>query len=282
MDQRKRKSEDQLLDQLVAEFGSEAPEPGCEPAPVTEEPARGPVPEEPEKKQKKPKKEKKKKKHGSWIITILFYLLLIGAIAFCVFQIRSRAEMLNEELMTFEKAQPRYRCQEIFDSVFADPDWGDLYDKAGIQDTAFEGKEEFVAYMEEKVGDQPLTYREVQAASGKRYEVLLGEEMIGAFTISDHSTDPDAPDWQLDGVEIFFTRQQGGTIQMQAGHTATVNGVALDDSFLVASSSLTVQDGTEGGKVIPQSRTMAITGLLCKPELAILDAEGKPVEAVFD
>ena len=283
MDQRKRKSEDQLLDQLLAEFGSEAPETPepdyePEPAPMTEEPME--EPEVPEKKQKK--KKEKKKKHGSWVITILFYLLLIGAVAFCFFQVRSRAELLHEELMTFEKAQPRYRCQEIFDSVFADPDWADLYVKAGIQDTAFEGKEEFAAHMQEKVGEESLTYREVQAASGKRYEVLLGEEMIGAFTISDHSTDPDAPDWQLDGVEVYFTRQQGGTIQMQAGHTATVNGVPLDETYLVASSSLTVQDGTEGGKVIPQSQTMAITGLLRKPELAILDAQGNPVEAVFD
>ena len=66
-------------------------------------------------------------------------------------------------LVDYEAAQPTTKCEEIFDQLFADPDWGALYDAAGIEDTIYEGKDVFVAYMEEKVGDRELTYMQTSA-----------------------------------------------------------------------------------------------------------------------
>ncbi len=55
-------------------------------------------------------------------------------------------------LINYEMAQPTRKCEEVFTQLFADPDWGVLYDSAGIQDTVYESKGAFVSYMKNKVG----------------------------------------------------------------------------------------------------------------------------------
>ena len=54
---------------------------------------------------------------------------------------------LRNWLTRYELAQPATKSKEVFEKLFSDPDWGALYDMAGVQDTAFENKDAFASYM---------------------------------------------------------------------------------------------------------------------------------------
>ena len=50
---------------------------------------------------------------------------------------------LRNWLVRFESAQPTAKCAQVFQDLFADPDWAELYDLAGMENTGAQGKEAF-------------------------------------------------------------------------------------------------------------------------------------------
>ena len=88
------------------------------------------------------KKEKKTKYKGNKTVTKVFYtcyflmiLLFCGGVFFA-------HGLLVDWLTKFEAAQPTVKSEEVFTELFAQPDWADLYDRSGMTDTVYEGKEE--------------------------------------------------------------------------------------------------------------------------------------------
>ena len=81
----------------------------------------------------------------------LFILLFCGASFFGL-------HALHGWLTRYELAQPSTKSEAVFRRLFADPDWGTLYDLA--QDHSNEDRETFVTRMESAVGNAELTYME--------------------------------------------------------------------------------------------------------------------------
>jgi len=194
---------------------------------------------------------------------------------------------LRDFLVDFEAAQPTVQSKQVFDSLFANPDWSSLYDMAGIEDTPYEGKEEYVAYMENLVGDSELNMIETSAglSGGKKYYVRTGDIRVASFTMTSDTDLTDMtqiPDWRLGKVEVFFERNESFRIQKQDGHTATVNGVPLDDSFTIQIATTAAEDylpiKVSGNRTCVQE----ITGLMAKPEVKITDETGAEMEIVYD
>ena len=227
----------------------------------------------------------KPQKKGPRLGGVIFYTLYFLFIAIFVGGTFLGLNWLDNWLVDYEAAQPTVKCQEVFDELFGAPDWGKLYDLAGIQDTAYEGKDAFVAYMTEKVGDNPLTFVETSAglSGDKKYFVKLGDERIASFTLEGkQEKKTDIPDWQFGKVELFFAREDGYLIQKVDGHTAYVNGVPLDDSFTIQITSTSAEEflpiGTTGAKICVQS----ITGLMVKPTITIKDQSGAEMPVSYD
>ena len=213
-----------------------------------------------------------------YTVYFLFIFLFFGGMFFVL-------QWLNGWLGDYEAAQPTVKCQEVFDSLFGNPDWGSLYDRAGIQDTAYEGKEEYITYMQNKVGDQKLNFVETSAglSGDKKYFVRLGDEKIASFTLMGEAEKiTDIPDWELGAVELFFDRQEGYLIEKLDGHTAYVNGVELDDSFTIQTTSTSAEQylpiGVTGAKTCIQS----ISGLMAKPEVTVTNRAGEQMEVTYN
>ena len=218
---------------------------------------------------------------GGIIFYTLYFLLIF---VFCAGTWLA-TKWLQGWLVDYEASQPTIKSQEVFDQLFANPDWAALYKSAGIQDTPYEGVDAYVAYMQEKAAGKALTYTETSAGTSgdKKYLVKLDDEKVASFTLSggtEHVTD--IPDWTLGTVELFFDRAEGYKIQKMDGHTAYVNGAPLDDSFTIqiattkADSYLPV--GTTGARKCLQE----IDGLMAKPTVEIYDAMGNPMEVTYD
>ena len=182
----------------------------------------------------------KKKKKGPRMGGVIFYTLYFMFILIFFLGTYLGLQWLHGWLNDYEQAQPTVKAQQVFTQLFTSPNWGDLYDAAGAQDSPYEGKEEYVAYMEQLVSGRALTYEETSAglSGDKKYVVRLDNVKVASFTLVDKNkvgttvslenleNIGDIPDWQLGAVEVFFEREGTYLIEKLDGHTAYVNDVA--------------------------------------------------------
>ena len=230
--------------------------------------------------QAKEKKAKKKATKG----TIAFYAIYFVCIALCFAFVAGVLSYLDGWLVKHEKSQPKAQSQQVFDRYFADPDWGVIYDAAGLSNTAYEGKDEFVTYMGEKVGAEELRY--VATASGdpdklSKYLVKLGDERIASFTLSADS-DAKIKQWELSGIEVFFKRDQSVTVCAGSGQTVYVNGVALGEEHIIRTTVTLAEDYLPEGLHGHSSTTYYLDGLLVAPTVEVKDSQGDPVKLTYD
>lgn len=255
-------------------------------APVTEVPEVADVPEvvetpeqKPVKKAEKKSRKKKNSKKGSAVF-YTFYIMLVLVLALGSFL---GYRWLEGWLTEYEAAQ--VKCQEVFQELFADPDWGALYERAGVQDTLFEGKDAYIAHMQSKIGDADLTCLETSAglSRNKKFEVRFGNEKIASFTMEgDRKYITDIPDWQLSQVELVMNRNNTIRIQTVEGTIAYVNGVALDDSYTVQIAGTAAEDFLPMGITGIRMYTQEVSGLMAKPVVTVMDETGANLVVEYD
>lgn len=299
-DQKNKQGTD--VQQLVSERNTapakKTPAPRQE-APVKKAaPAAEPVKKaQPTKKQPAPqsapaKKQKKGPRLGSVIFYTLYFLFILVFFLATLIGLR----WLRSWLSDYEQAQPTVKAEQVFQQLFTDPDWGALYTSAGAKDSAYEGKDEYVTYMENKVGSTALNYMETSAglSGNKKYVVRLGDEKVATFTLVDNNkvssslnlenleSITDIPDWQLGSVEVFFEREESYRIEKMDGHTAYVNGVALDESFTIMEATTIAEEYLPEGLTGVSMCTQEVTGLMEKPEVTVFDENGTQLEVSYD
>lgn len=227
------------------------------------------------------------------VIFYTLYFLFIFLFFVCVY---FGLNWLNGWLVDFEAAQPTAKAEEVFQQLFQDPDWGALYDAAGVSDTIYEGKDAFVNYMENLVGDSTLTYQETSSglSEDSKYFVKLGDQRLAYFTLTNrnsasgndqHLADiPDIPDWVLGSVGLFFERSNGYRIQTVDGHIPHVNGTPLTEDHVIQVS--TIKEDTSGFLPTnvnpPKTSIYEITGLLAEPTITVTDNSGAQREVSYD
>ena len=238
------------------------------------------------------------KKRGPRLGGVIFYTLYFLFIFLFFVAVYFGLQWLQGWLVDFEAAQPTTKAAEVFQQYFADPDWGELYDAAGIDDTQYEGKEAFVAYMEELVGDNELTYHLTSSglSQDKKYFVNLDSKKLAYFTltggndaqsvtdISDVKSVTEIRDWKLGEINLFYERANGYRIQTVDGHVPHINGIALTDDHVVQMSAMKEDDTgfLPSGVSSAKSSIYEITGLIAEPEITVVDGSGNQMEVVYD
>lgn len=278
--------------QRSAQTDSRAPQQGSRPAaqsgaraaagrPQSSAPARRPVPAqavvaEPE-------------RRGPRLGSVIFYTLYFLFIFLFFVGTFLGLNWLHGWLTAYEAAQPTVKCEEVFQQVFGNPDWGALYTAAGIQDTQFEGKEQFVSYMTDLVGNSQLSYQETSAglSGDKKYFVKLGDQKLAYFTLTPHgSTEKvtDIPDWQLGQIGLFYERNQGTLIQTVDGHVPSINGVPLTEDYIIQKTAMRADNAgfLPADATTPGTSIYRIDGLLTPPVVTVLDKDGNVMEAPYD
>lgn len=230
----------------------------------------------------KPQKQKKRITAG----TVIFYTLYFLGILACVIGIRYGMGMLEDWLIRFESSQPDTKSQEFFQELFEKPDWAALYDRCGLEGTEFEGKEAYVRYMKNKIGAEKLTYSMTSAglSGGQKYIVRLGDEKVATFTIQNTVTgELEIPDWKLESIELMtYPRVRNVTVVTQPGRTVSINGIPLDESYVVKTVSSLLESYLPEGIHGPSAVTFYADGFLVEPEVLVIDAEGNLVEMTYD
>ena len=232
-----------------------------------------------------------------YTIYFLFIFLFFVAVYFGL-------QRLQDFLVEYEAAQPTAKSEEVFQQLFGDPDWGSLYDAARIQDTQYEGKDAFVTYMENLVGDSELTYQLTSTGMSDdvQYFVKLGDQRLAHFTLTggeknqsfnfyklfEYLISGDSSfgiaEWRLADVGLFYERANGYRIQTVDGHVPYINGIALTDDHVIQRSAMKNDSSGFLPSGVSSSKTSIyeISGLMTQPDITVKDASGAPMEVVYD
>ena len=228
-----------------------------------------------------------KPRKGPRLSGVIFYTIFF----LCIFLFYTATYFgllaLRDWLHRYEMAQPTTKSQEIFETLFSDPDWDSLYDIANVQNAAYGNKDDFVGYMQNKVGETDLTYVETSTglSNDKKYVVRVGNEKIATFTLVNHNQPASQTviaDWQLGRLEFFVQHNESYYIKKSDGHTAYVNDSPLDDSFTIRISTTNAEGYLPEGVTGIRVCTQQITGLAGKPNARIVDAAGNETKVVYD
>lgn len=238
----------------------------------------------------------KKKKSGPRLGGVIFYTLYFMFILVFFLATFLGLTWLHGWLTDYEMAQPDGKAEQVFTQLFTDPDWGALYDAAGAKDSAYEGRDAYVTYMEDKVGDSQLNYLETSAglSGNKKYLVRLEDEKVASFTLVDKAKNENEdmtnkfknmsriPDWQLGAVEVFFNREGTYYIEKLDGHTAYVNDVPLTDEMTIQVATTLAEKYLPEGTTGVSMCTQQIDGLMAQPTVTVFDKSGKQMEVTYD
>lgn len=216
----------------------------------------------------------------------LFYKILLGIIlALLLIFVYLRFGMLRPWLTRFEAAQPKRASQEVFEELFSPADWGRVYDLAGLENSAYQGRDDFIRSMEAVTGQQPLTFVETSAglSGNRRYIVKSGNENVAAFTLASSEEEGNVAVWRLDSVEMLLG--QTGTVLVRAleGHKVMVNGAELGADCQVQIIEKVAQrylpQGVQGKRTVLWE---AQVSTIQRAEVSVLDENGAPCALTYD
>ncbi len=230
-------------------------------------------------------KEKSKTKKKASRGTVIFYSIYTAFVVLALGAIFALTIPLHSWLETYQASQPENKSQEIYTQLFADPDWEALYTLAGVADTAYEGKEAYAAYMEEKIGTDQLTLMETSAglSGDRKYVIRHGSEKIATFTMSgSEDTSTHITAWELGDVELFFTRERSVTVEKTPEQTVYINGVALDHSHTIKTTSTQAEDYLPEGIHGYRREQQSLGGLLIAPTVTVKNADGTEAAVTVD
>ncbi len=218
--------------------------------------------------------------------TLVFYNIYFGIIILFIIGMLLGMIALHNWLVDFEKSQPTTKSQEVYNELFASPDWAELYTSTGQENTAFEGADQYASYMNGLVGNTQLTMVKTSMGLDKvreKYVLTLNNTILADFVLLNQAGEDAAmPDWTLESVNLVLTRKESVKIVSVPGHTVYVNGTALDDSYLISSTTTLAESYLPEGLHGHQSQTYLLTGLMTKPTVTITDASGNAVNVQYD
>jgi len=230
------------------------------------------------------KEEAPKAKKGPRVHTIVFYALYFLFIAAFFVGVHFLLGELDGFLVKYEAAQPDARSLEVFNQFFAQPDWAALYDRAELEATDYDGKDSFVAYMQAKVGSQQLTFVETSMglSKDKKYFLRLDEKNIGSFSLSNVAGAVAIPQWELSELEFFLSYDRDVTVDSYPGYTVKVNGVALDNSHIIRTTTTRAEEYLPDGLHGMRTVRYYLDGLLMAPAVTVLDEAGQEATLSYD
>ena len=252
------------LEKLLAAEKAEAEANAEVAAPEIKAPEKAETPK-PDTMPKKKKPGKKIKRH-----TIVFYSIYLVMIVACVVAVLLLMDPLDDFLNRYEANQPDVQAEKYFNENFKDPDWAALCAASG-NDLGGKGTmEDFVAYMDNWVGEQELSYVAVSMGLDRersKFEVRLGDETVASFILAGKGSGA-IKEWVIDEVLVNLPEKafdKSVTVTTVPGVTVTVGDIVLDDSHVIKTTATHAEDYLPEGLTGPRTVTYYIDGFLAVP-----------------
>lgn len=191
---------------------------------------------------------------------------------------------LRSWLVRFESTQPDNYSQQVFSDLFAQKNWGAVYDAAKLEDTDFETREDFIAYMQAKAKDKDISFYETSAGLSKdhKYIVQLGNEKIATFFLAGQVNEKTKKtDWSISSLELEVSRNHSVTVQRLPGYTVLINGKEASSDYLSRSITTRAEEYLPAGVHGYTLEELYVDNLMTPPTVEVKDANGNTVPTIF-
>lgn len=212
--------------------------------------------------------------------TIAFYSVYLVFIALFFVCMIFVMNALRDWLVKFEASQPSHQSEKVYQELFAEPDWANLYILADIEDTTFEDKDTFAAYMNARTAGKTLQFLETSAglSGDHKYVIRLDGKKIASFTLTaEESGDEGIPNWEMTNFELFFQRTHSVIVQRIPGYTVCINGKPLDDGYTIRKVSTLAEEYLPEGVIGYRLEEQQVNDLLMPPTVTLVDPAGNSI-----
>ncbi len=236
-------------------------------------------------------KKRDKRKSGK-----IFACCLLGFVLLFVIALAVVMGALQKWLIRFEASQPTSKASEVFQQVFENPNWEEIYQLSGEEDTEYINETTYAAYMDTLTEGKTINYIETSAglSGDKKFIVRANGTRIATFTLGKVDPNAEVPVWELKKVELLFDRndfvpEKPPVVQTMTfsvvtvpGYTVNVNGEALTEADIIRTVTTKAEtylpEGVHGYRLVEYG----IYGLEEAPGVTVTDADGNAVELTFD
>ena len=214
-----------------------------------------------------------------------FYKIYFGVIIACLVLLIVAVFILRSFLTDFEKAQPKYVAEEVFEQYFVNGERSVL-EKMDVQPGEFEQKEAAEKYAEDLLKGGELTYSEVSNGldSGKKYVVKKDGERIFNFTLKERGEKSSfgLKLYELDGISMV-SGSTSITAEVPQGYVLYVNGKPVDQKYITESGLKTdVFEYLPDDVNAPLNDKYVVSDLFEEPTVTADNGAGKPAEIERD
>ena len=199
--------------------------------------------------------------------------------------------ILRTYLADYERVQPKYVAEEIFEGHFVTPDYDALMELSTNNNAKFDSKEKVAEYLTSLTNGKELSYHNVSTGvdtdSSKyivKYEEDGQEIKVASFTLkkTDQKSEKGFALYELAETELFYPAPVSVKIIAQDGFVPYVNGIALDDSYITepvieSEANGHLPDGVHGIFY----RKYEVSGLIEMPDVKIKSVDGTEQPAVL-
>lgn len=226
------------------------------------------------------KKHNRSSKRG----TLMFYSAYAAFILIFLIVIACLMQPLNDWLIKYESSQPNYARDQVFDRLFADPNWKELYELAGIQNSDFEKADDYAAYMESLVGSAELTCLETSAglSGDKKFIIKHGNDKVASFTLINKAAGEEIAQWELGKVELNVVANKSVLIGRVPGQKVFINGIEISDAYLVGSVHTLAEGYLPEGVHGYRMEYLRVEGLMTLPTVTATNPDGTAVTLIHD
>ena len=217
------------------------------------------------------------------ISTKIFYPFLLVLIFLGVIGLSILMNNLKDWLIRYESSQPDNKSQAVFTDLFLNPNWSRIFELSGEETTDRVNSKSYAKFMEEKVGDTPLTYMETSAglSGNKKFIVRAGNEKVATFTLTNSTPNAEIPTWTLDGVEIFYTCDVTVNI-LTPGYWVKVDNTVLTEDDIVWAEITKAEDYLPEGMIGERQCLMSVDGFMTEPTIEVRDKNAQLVPMEYD
>ena len=245
----------------------------------------GTMPAESSKKTGKSKKAKK----GFRAFLIFMIVWLCGLSLTVALLLKRFYSFLEKYEATYQASLPIHEMENLFASYFEPRDMDSIYNmlSAKPQISPLESEEDLKQYMYSLMAEKTLSYKPSENYTDElpEYYIEADDYIIGRALFRKDPTntrDYEFPVWYLSELEYYTQPLEHFRITVPDNYTVKVNGVTLDDSYLLSTTEISVEREFFEPYVtsLVDFKEYQGDGLYLTPEVTILNENGNPAENV--
>ncbi len=217
----------------------------------------------------------------------LFYSVLLVLVLVIAVGIGVVLNVLWDFLYHYENYLPKYVAERVYQEYFLSDDYRELYGLGIVKLGLFEGEKQFEDYMHLLLDGKELQHYELTTGNSeqKQYRVRTNEGKIGDIYLkrSGEKASWGQDIWEFDRIELADFVTQGVKVKVIHGSTLQLNGVKVDEQYVVERGIKTpscdhMPEGVEGMTY----DVYLVDGLLSVPLITCVNSRGGMSQTYYD